>query len=415
MNDNDSPMLDRGGDDPVRRRVLFVDDELHILDGLRNVLRRERHRWDMVFALGGEEALAELAKGEFSVVVSDMRMPGMDGADLLRRVREQHPGIIRMVLSGHADQDSIVRALPVSHQFLAKPCEPDMLKSAIGRACQLQDLLQSPGIRKMVGALDTLPSPPRSYHELTELLAEPDASVRRIAAVVERDPAMGAKVLKLVNSAYFGLPRPAATIEQAVLYLGVELLRMLTLTAGAFATDKIAPEYLNLEALQDHSIATGRLARRFLEDAKKAEAAFATALVHDIGKIVFAIACPEQWRRVNEHARETGQPLEVSERQLGDVTHAELGAYLLGAWGLPITIVEAVAYHHRPNDVSTGDRSVLAAVHAADAFTAEGVSSFEPRGLEQRLDQRFFDDDPELRLELPRWRDVVAEHAEATP
>lgn len=105
-----------------RKRVLFVDDEQEVLEGLRNLLRRNRHEWDMVFALGGYEALAELSRGTVDVVVTDMRMPGMDGAQLLAQVKTVSPSTARLVLSGHAEKEAILRALPVAHQFLSKPC-----------------------------------------------------------------------------------------------------------------------------------------------------------------------------------------------------------------------------------------------------------------------------------------------------
>ena len=92
----------------TKRRILFVDDEAKVLDGLRNLLRRQRHEWDMLFALSGAAALEELAKAPVDVIVSDMRMPGMDGAELLTRVRTLYPQTARIVLSGHAERGAIL-------------------------------------------------------------------------------------------------------------------------------------------------------------------------------------------------------------------------------------------------------------------------------------------------------------------
>jgi DNA-binding NtrC family response regulator len=112
-------------------RILFVDDDQDILAGLRNRLRAQRSRWDMVFVQSGYEALEELELASFDVVVSDMRMPLMDGAELLAQVKDRHPDVARIVLSGDAERDAVQRALPIVHQFLTKPCDGNVLRAAI--------------------------------------------------------------------------------------------------------------------------------------------------------------------------------------------------------------------------------------------------------------------------------------------
>jgi len=115
---------------PDKKRVLFVDDEPRILDGRRRMLRSMRHEWKMSFAETGQEALAILANQPFDVVVVDMRMPGMDGVQLLSEVRKRHQ-IIRIVLSGTADREAILRAVGLAHQYLSKPCDAETLKSVL--------------------------------------------------------------------------------------------------------------------------------------------------------------------------------------------------------------------------------------------------------------------------------------------
>ncbi|HMG23584.1 MAG TPA: response regulator, partial [Kofleriaceae bacterium] len=118
----------------VKKRILFVDDEPAILAGLQNLLYKDRKRWDMVFALGGQLALDEIRKESFDIVVSDMRMPGVDGATLLNTVKDECPATVRIMLSGHADREAIVRALPALHQLLSKPCDAATLRGAIERS-----------------------------------------------------------------------------------------------------------------------------------------------------------------------------------------------------------------------------------------------------------------------------------------
>jgi putative nucleotidyltransferase with HDIG domain len=390
------------------KRILFVDDEPHVLSGLQNLLRKQRHEWDMVFALGGDAALEELRNAPFDVVVSDMRMPGMDGAALLRHVQAEYPNIARIVLTGHAEKEAMVRALPVAHQFLSKPCDAEIIRSVIERTCALQVLLHDEAIRKIVGRLDKLPSVPKSYVELTSAVTQPDGSLSAVATIVEQDPAMAAKVLQLVNSGYFGLSARITSIQQAVVYLGLDLIQGLTLTAHVFATfNGPSARGLDLDGLQQHSVMTARLAKRLVPDRKQGDEAFAAAIVHDIGKIILALGAPDCWAEVVQAARATREPFHVVERERLGVTHAEIGAYLLGVWGVPVSIVEAVAYHHAPRALQSDERQVLAALHVSDAFVNGAGPSAHSPSEEALLDAQFIEE-MGLTAMVPQWRAMTA-------
>jgi hypothetical protein len=170
----------------------------------------------------------------FDVIVSDMRMPGMDGAALLSLVREKYPQVVRIILSSQAELSTALRVVPVAHQFLSKPCDAQMLRVAIERACHLKALLHDDSIRSMVGGLGELPSLPRTYHALTLALADPNTSIQKVAAIVEFDVGIAAKILQLVNSAFFGIARSITNIQGAVGYLGVSTLRSLVLSVEVF-------------------------------------------------------------------------------------------------------------------------------------------------------------------------------------
>jgi HD-like signal output (HDOD) protein len=387
------------------QRIIFVDDEANILQGLQNLLRKERRRWDMVFALGGHAALAEMAKAPFDVIVTDMRMPGMDGAALLKLVMERHPGVARIVLSGHADRDAIVRALPMVHQFLSKPCDGDSLRAVIERTCSLQLLLKDQAIRQIAAKLETIPSAPRIYLELTNAVAE-DVGLDSIAKIVETDPAMAAKVLQLVNSAYFGLPQRLLSVREAVTYLGIDLIKGLSLSAHVFATVGATADARLLDDIQRRSLLTARAAKRFASDSKRAGEAFTAAILHDIGKIIIAVGLPERSAQIAHDARQNRRAIHLVEKEVLGVTHAEVGAYLLGVWGIPFSIVEAVAYHHEPALLKEGDAEVLAAVHAANTLIdeAEQVSG-EPL-LDGGLDQAFLER-AGFAQKLTAWRAIA--------
>jgi HD-like signal output (HDOD) protein len=396
------------------KRILFVDDEQSVLDGLQNILRKRRKEWQMVFALGGNAALAEMERGAFDVIVSDMRMPGMDGAALLTLVRDRFPGTARIVLSGHSEREATVRALPVVHQFLHKPCDSEVLKSVIERTFHLQRMLQNEAIRTVIGKLDKLPSPPATYLELTQALSNAKTGVREVSEIVERDPAMSAKTLQLVNSAYFGLSRSATTIQQAVAYLGMEVMRGLSLGAHVFATaEGTALSASDLARIQKSSFSTAMLARRFCGTGAHADDAFTAGVVCDIGRIVIALGLPETFRQIEEVALATRRPRHVVEQELLGVSHAEVGAYLLGVWGIPIAVVETIAFHHTPGAVPEGSFDVLAALHVADALVDKAFSGAEARSSDG-VDTEFLQA-AGLAAELPRWLALAAEYLSAAP
>lgn len=390
------------------KRILFVDDEQNILDAMRNMLRKQRKVWDMCFVSSGEEALAELSKAPFDVIVSDMRMPVMDGATLLEKVRNLYPRTARFVLSGQADQDSIFRVLPYAQQFLSKPCDPDEMRRVVDRTCTLQATIESEAIRTTVGNLSRLPTATDIYWKLTEAIHRPEINMTEIASIVEQDPALVAKILQIVNSAFFGLAKKTSSIAQAVCYLGIDLLRALAVSVkafGAFEGDEAIRGIIR--DIQQNSLETAKLAVQFVSDREKADHIFTAALLRDVGILALVQGNEQAYLDLLLSSSSATIPLHQMERELGLPEHAAVGAHLLGLWGLPFQIVEAVAGHHRPKVDAAGENEVLLAVHVADALTnpnavdnASRVESiclpaFQAIGME---------------AELHRWLKVYAEH-----
>jgi HD-like signal output (HDOD) protein len=394
----------------TRQRILFVDDDPNVLGGLSSLLRKDRRRWDIEFAESGEAAFAMFASGPFDAIVCDMRMPGMDGAALLQRVKWAFPETTRIVLSGQADRDGIIRALPVTHQFLSKPCDADVLRGVLERVCGLQTLLVNDTMRKIIGRVHRLPSEPSTYWELVRAAERQDVSTADVAAIVERDPAMSAKVLQLVNSAYFGLVQRVTSIAVAITYIGIDLLKALTLSTHVFKALE-GPHKGQLTALQNRSLMTARLAHRFASDAKQRDEAFSTAIVHDVGEVVLAYAFPERFLEMIRVSAERHQSWYAAEPEFFGTSHAEVGAYLLGIWGLPISMIEVVAYHHEPRKAPVGNPHVLAIVHAADILARRLIGY--PDAVEPDMD---FLQQVGLAQRLPEWESIARDlfdHSEA--
>ena len=392
------------------KRLLFADDESKLLDGLKRSLRPMRDEWDMTFVTSGAEALTALDQAPFDVVISDMRMPGMDGAQLLREVHQRYPQTVRIVLSGQSDQESIYRSIGSTHLYLAKPCESDQLKATVMRACALRELLGSDSLRRLVTGMQQIPSQPMLYDEIRREAESKTASLTTISSIISKDMGMTAKIMQLVNSAYFGLRGTVSTAEQAVNLLGLDTVQALVLTVHVFSQFTSTPgSRFDIGHLWEASTQTGVLARAIAK-AEQApvsviDQAYTAGLLHDVGMLVLAANMLKQYDAMIETAHDKGVLLSEVERQELGATHAEIGAYLLGLWGLGDPIVEAVAFHHHPSNCLGNTFSPLTAVHMANVLQQE-LSHQAIGDVPSQIDFTYLD-----RLHLtdrvPHWREVT--------
>lgn len=374
------------------------------------MLRPMRHEWEMAFSPSGQEALDALSKQPFDVLVTDMWMPGMDGAVLLTEVMRRYPEMVRIVLSGHASNRTVIRSVGTAHQYLLKPCDPDKLKRTVDRAFALHDQLSDDSLKQLLSRLKSVPSMPRLYAELMDELKCQDASVKRVGEIISKDPGMTAKILQLVNSAFFGVPRHISSPSQAATMLGTDTLKALVLSVEVFSQLKDTEcESVDFERLWKHSMETAAVAKQIaVADGVRREVAndaTMAALLHDVGMLVLAQNLPEQHQEAVVRARDDSLPLCDAEHEVFGATHADVGAYLLGLWGLPDPIVEAVAFHHCPGK-SYGDMfAPLTAVHVANVLIHEWHQEDTAGGVEE-LDLNYL---TQLGLagRIPAWRDVA--------
>jgi HD-like signal output (HDOD) protein len=365
------------------RRILFVDDEVLILEGLRARLHRMGQSWEMTFAESGARALQELEAHPYDVIVSDMRMPSMDGSQLLRIVSERWPETIRIVLSGFSEMQQTMRLVPIAHQFLSKPCQPAELENVIDRCLALQKVLKEPALRAVVGRVQRLPAVPRTFAKLQSAMANEAVTCHEVAGIVAADPPVAAKFLQLANSAFFRLSRRITNIEQAVTHLGFSNARNIVLSAEVFSgwSGKSAHTAVDLERLQQHSQRVADIASALTARMPISDEAILAALVHDIGYWVLIQECPRELEQSLTLALERGISLREAELQVIGSTHAEIGAYLLGIWGLPCSVIEAVAHHHAPTRVAQAGFDVLAALAVAVALAASDETAPFHRSL----------------------------------
>lgn len=373
--------------EPVRGSILFLDDDPPILNGLRMRLHRFDRRWEMRFADCGEDALTELERWEADVVVSDVRMPGMDGVEFLRIVSERWPHTIRIALSGFAGVEQVAKLVPYAHQYLNKPSESPQLENLIERCLALPAHLPDKRLRALAGAVRTLPVTVAAHTELQAALSRESPKLHTVADIVARDTALTAKVLQLANSAFFRLARRITSVERAVGHLGLAVMRSLMSSTEVFwRGSEHENAALRLDELQRHACLTAAAASSLAKDLPQADDAWAAGLLHDVGYWILARECQPDLLRCLELAAAEGLQLHEAEARLIGASHAQLGAYLLGLWGLPAEVVDAVAYHHAPEAAGQTQFGALGALTIAQSLCRAGDAEiFHGRTLPEPL------------------------------
>lgn len=365
------------------KRIIFVDDEVMILQALERMLTALSNDWDMTFVESGEKALEIMDKEpQFHVVVSDIRMPGMDGLEFLSEVRKRHPHTVRFALSGHTDSKVLFKASSITHQFLSKPCEPQVLHNLIARAFALRDHLDDGDLKQTLHDMGALPSLPALYKEIMDEITSIKPSLERISAIIQQDVSMSAKLLQIVNSAFVQPGMHISNVHQAVNLLGIDNVKNLVLMVEVVSPLKSAfnTDDFGFDQLWEHSMTVARYAMTISQsesdDEKVAYDAFTAGLLHDVGKLILATKMPEKLHQAFMLARENSISLFQAEKEIFGATHAQVGGYLLELWGLPDPIVEAITWHDYPSlcpedAYATTNRtgfSTLTAVHVANYF-----------------------------------------------
>ena len=328
--------------------ILFVDDEPITRSMIEGTMKKLSPEWSMTFATNGTEALKALAEQKYDVIVSDMMMPDMDGATLLEQVSLQYPKLVRIIFSGKISREVSYRIVTLAHQFIAKPLEPLVLQKAILRGEKLLGIKTQPYVVETINNSRALPTSLKVFTELVAVLEDPEASATSIADVVKQDPAMSAKILQLVNSSFFVRRTEISDITTAVVRLGLKLMKELVLVAEIFSTPALKGNIgsFSVESLQRHSVQTANIAASLFSEKKSIENAFSAGLLHDVGKLLLAFDFKKQWMEAHRMVRLKKVPRQEAEREVFGCTHEEVSAHLLGLWGLPLSIVDAVLNHH---------------------------------------------------------------------
>jgi HD-like signal output (HDOD) protein/CheY-like chemotaxis protein len=346
--------------DQTRFDILFVDDEQRVLDALRRQLHSHRAHWTTRYALSGEAALAMLDQQAADVVISDMRMPGMDGGVLLKRVHDQFPQVTRIVLSGQTEQAELLRNMACIHQYLQKPCDPPTLIAAIERAWRLTRTVQVPKLRCAVTKITAMPPRDSIYRQLLDALDDEEETAESIAKVMQQDPALTAKAIQLVSSAFFGIPRRVNSVRDAIVMLGLHTIRTLVTAAHLFDFIREGMSIESINALWIASVRLGeraeRLACRAGVSVPAQQRARLAGTMCMLGRAILATTYPEPFQEARTVAVARAMNLMEAEKQRFGATQDDLTAFALGIWGMDEDLVAAAASQsfpsHLPQDVS---------------------------------------------------------------
>ena len=355
------------------QRILFVEDNEMLRQLYGMMLPHNTGLWETALAADGDAALSLMESQRFDVVVSDYHMPGINGVELLRRVRKLHPQTSRIIISGIGNQKDIADAMGETHQFLAKPFDVKTLKATLARIHALENYLSADKLRSLVGCMKALPSFPAVYLEVMKLMNMPHVTIGEVADAIAQDPSMTAKMLQVANSAAIGLAERVHRPFDAVHCLGMNTVRSLALSAHVFKKFEKQPiNGFSARVLWEHLMATAMLARKIMEaeggSDDDIEDAYTAGMLHDIGKLMLADNLPKEFQAAKLLARTDEIPLYIAEEKIYSANHAGIAAYLLGLWGLSAPIVEAVALHHTPEKSELLEPSPLTAVHVANAL-----------------------------------------------
>ncbi|MEN6374900.1 MAG: response regulator [Smithella sp.] len=394
----------------MKKKILFVDDEEMVLQGLQRMLRPFRGEWDMVFVDSGAKALDTMAHEPFDVIVADMRMPVMTGSELLNEVMKYYPETVRIILSGHSDKELVFKSMGVTHQYLAKPCNPETLQSIIRRATISREILHNQELLLLIGRIQSLPSLPTLYYEILDKLHDDDVQLKDVTSIISRDLGMTAKILQLVNSAFFGLHSRVTDLNSAVSFLGLNVVTALFISVHVFSAYEgiIIPE-LSMENLWKHSLATALLAQKICrletKDISIANDAFVAGILHDSGRLVLAANFHERYQEVIRIAKQEHCEMSKVEKRIFKHTHSTVGGYMLSLWGLPVPVVDAVFYHHNPGLISGQTFCALTAVYAANSLVDSSFGQKE--GIAPNLIDRDYLKSMNLLDRLPVWQKLA--------
>lgn len=405
---------DRAGVIPVApsitQRLLLVSEDAAWLRTVERDLRQHHPDWECHAVGSPLHAVERLRERTYQAIVLNVRAAA--DVSLATAIENQLQPVVRVILCAAELPEEAARWNAAGACVLPLEVRGVELADQIIRAERVRQWMADTGMKKLLGQCRKLPAVPKLYSQVTVELTSPRGSLELVAQSIAQDPVMTAKVLQVVNSAFFALGHPVNDPIEAVIFLGAERTRSLVLLAGVFSQfeNSRCPGF-SVEQLWNHSLQVATLARIIAieekHDPKISETAFTAGLIHDMGKLILAANLPAMHGTIEQlRQNKSDLPQREIEMQVLGTTHAELAACLLGTWGLPLPVLEAVSWHHCPAKSSDTGFTPLTAVHAANVFAYEMRCGSVTGAKAEEFDYGYL-----LRLGLGErrnaWRDAL--------
>jgi HD-like signal output (HDOD) protein/CheY-like chemotaxis protein len=371
----------------VGKRILFVDDENSILKALERLFFD--FDYELYTAESGDEGLRILADTPMDIIVSDMRMPGMDGHQFLRKVKALYPGTTRLILSGYADEEQILDSLidGSNSMYLFKPWNGEELQKKIAQLFEARQIYRNQTLLDLVNRLENISLVTGIYDSVCRRI-EQDAEISAIAKVIETDPAVTASVLRVVNSAFYNIK--TGSVTQAITFLGLAVVKSIVLSCSLFKSANIKVPPFSIARLTRHASTTNLYMTRIytsLLNKKLPDDLTSAGLLHNLGLLMFLHYFPDTYLKIiRTYCDQPGAkaliPLEKAEF---GVSHSELGGYLLDWWGIPYATVECSLLYHEPLHSAVMDKEAVGAVHIANYYAWKCVAPSLASGLDAEV------------------------------
>lgn len=352
------------------KRILIVDQNQDVLRTMVETFRNTGY--DIVTADSGLSALEVLKIVDVDLVISDLRLPLMDGFDLMSRISDQYPDIIRIIMSERTGIASVLKAIrqTVAKYYILKPWNEDSLLEYINQIVSTEASLKSKDLLNMVGEIENLPTIETSYHKILNMI-EKDTDMGLLTAEIEKDFSISSKLLKIANSAYYGLR--TGSVKNATVYLGLANLKSLIYSTAILNSVDLVSEQdqQRVKDLWTHALLTNKLLHYIYEEflcRKLSEDAYSAGLLHNIGTLILICNRIGDYTEVMKKVTPQFRNMLDVEQEAFRVTHQEAGGYLASFWKLPFPIVEAALYHHRPLDSGVSNTELVSAVHLAQHY-----------------------------------------------
>ncbi|NOZ08751.1 MAG: response regulator [FCB group bacterium] len=394
----------------MKIRVLFVDDESKILSGIKRSLRHKRSDWEMEFYTSAVDALTAINDNPCDVVVTDIRMPGMDGVELIERISQQYPTTIRIMLSGQSDNDKFIKSGHLAHYFLNKPTDAETISEVIERMLKVRDKVSNSRMSLLM-SLRSIPSLPTLYSQLVMEINSEHSTSNTIAAIIEKDIGMTAKILKLVNSSFYGMRNKVHSVAFAISLLGSNTLKSFVLFYRLNnAYESLKMKHLDVNQLwkisEQISVLAGEIAKNERANKKTIDDVMVAGLLQSLGILVLANHAPRSYEKILQDISDNDGNLIEAERRVLGMSHLEAASYVLEIWGLPESVYRSVEFCSSPTLADEGEKGIVPYLYAAIYLISQNVNSILFNNLQ--LEDSYLE---KLGLleKLPVWDELCKE------